>query len=157
MANLHVPLEDVVSSNLSAYGYDRKRSIAAVRFKNGRIIHYAGVPAGVWARWQADESKGRFYATQIKGKYEGALMTGECPKCGAMGWLGEQCHDCGCATFALPPKHFVMPDEPSAASKRVQHAVCGGHVSPRDVAENAADVTCSRCKGYLEERDSMEV
>ena len=157
MANVRVPLEDIVSSNLSAYGYDGHRRIAAVRFKDGRIIHYAGIDDTTWSRWRAAESKGKFYHHEIRGRYEGALMTGDCPRCGARGWLGDTCTDCGCAKFAGAVKHQLVWDDPSAVSKRSRKAECGGYFRPSEFATNGDAVTCSDCQVVIKEREAMEV
>lgn len=92
-----IELEDVVSSNIGALGYNDRKQIAALRFKSGEIFHYAGVPHAVFLAWYTAASIGRYYRSEIQGKYAGQKMTGHCPKCGALGWVGESCPDCGCA------------------------------------------------------------
>jgi hypothetical protein len=116
---IKIPLEPVVSSNLAAYGYDGPKQILAVEFKGGDIFHYAGVPLEVALAFLQAESKGSFYAQQIRGKYQGQKMTGHCPACGALGWVGDRCEDCGTAEVAADPytpkehKH----DESAAAGR----------------------------------------
>lgn len=102
---IKIPLEPVISSNLKAMGYDQDRQRAAVQFHNDKIIYYAGVGLELFEEWCRDRSLGGFYARRIRGKFQGELMTGECPKCGdAPGFVGETCVDCGCAEYAVPPK-----------------------------------------------------
>lgn len=95
-----IDLYPVESSNLSALGYDERKQIAAVRFKSGEIFHYAGIDRVMMQDWLDALSKGQFYSLHVRGKFQGQKMTGHCPKCGAMGWVGEGCDDCGCATYA---------------------------------------------------------
>jgi len=40
-----------------------------VIFKNGTMITYVGVPASEYLLFKAAESKGNFYASQVRGKY----------------------------------------------------------------------------------------
>lgn len=95
-----IPLEPVTSSNLAAYGYNAEKRILAVQFHEGHIFHYAGVPMEKALEFGASDSKGRFYAREIKGKYQAQRMTGTCPQCGSEhGWIGERCTDCGCADY----------------------------------------------------------
>lgn len=115
MANLHIPLEPVASSNLAAYGYDGQKHILAVQFTNGAIFHYADVPAEVALGFLVAGSKGTYYALTIRGKFHGQKMTGKCPQCGdAPGWIGDVCTDCGCAEYTDEPKK-EKADESKAA------------------------------------------
>ena len=100
---IKVPLEPVVSSNLEAIGYDTQRQILAVQFKSGTLYHYGSVSLELVTDLYAAESKGRFYTAHIKGEFPGRLMTGECPKCGATGFDGDLCEDCGCDRYVVPP------------------------------------------------------
>lgn len=95
-----VPLEEIVSSNLAAVGYHPEKQILAVQFKDGTIFHYANVPIEDAQAFYGSESRGRYYAQNIRGKLTGQRMTGPCPKCGDEGWIGEKCHDCGTAHYA---------------------------------------------------------
>lgn len=96
-----IALEPVTSSALSAYGYDEDAQTAAVQFRSGHIIHYAAVPTYMWEAWQAAPSKGAFYAHEIKRRFSGEKVTGNCPQCDDIGMKGELCTDCGTATYGV--------------------------------------------------------
>lgn len=101
---LRIGLESVDSSHIAAYGYDAGKQILAVQFKStGVVFHYASFPLDQALAFGAAESKGRFYAQQIKGKYTGRRMTGPCPACHDEGWIGETCTDCGCDKYTETP------------------------------------------------------
>ena len=68
--NQDIDMVPVVSSNVSAIGYDRDRNVLAVRFHGGATYHYRNVPENVYQNMIEAESVGRFLAHQIKGKYE---------------------------------------------------------------------------------------
>jgi hypothetical protein len=155
---VHIPFEDVESSTLSGMGYDPERGIIAIKFRNGRIWHYAGATRDLVSDFYTAGSKGQFYNAYIKGKLTGEPMTGDCPKCGDHGWSGDKCEDCGCAEYAIPERplrHFVMADEPSATSKRLQRTVCGEWVPAKDVAKQEPYVTCDKCKAEIARFDAM--
>lgn len=95
-----IELEPIESSNLEALGYNVKKQIAALKFKNGHIFHYVGMTPEQFLEWYGAESKGGWYARNVRGKLHGEKMTGHCPKCGDLGWVGETCGDCGCAPYA---------------------------------------------------------
>lgn len=102
---LKIPLAPVQSSVLSGIGYDPSRKILALQFaETGDIRHYGDVAAETCARLLTAPSKGRFFTQHIKGKYPVQLMTGTCPTCGAMGYIGDRCEDCGCADVVGPPR-----------------------------------------------------
>jgi hypothetical protein len=101
---IRIPLEELVSSNINAAGYDTAKQILAVQFKSGVIYHYAGVSLETATAFYCAESKGRYYTAHIKGKYQAEKMTGHCPACGLAGWIGDQCVDCGTATYAPDPR-----------------------------------------------------
>ena len=67
-------LEDVVfypveSSNVSEIGYDVDEMNLYVRFNNGYLYWYEGVPPEVWDQLLYTESKGRFIHTNLKNIY----------------------------------------------------------------------------------------
>lgn len=89
----------VDSSNLKSIGYSADRQVLAIEFaSSGLVLHYDNVPLDVFERLGAAESRGRFYAKEIKGKYSARTMTGLCPACGLTGYVGERCDECGGAT-----------------------------------------------------------
>ncbi len=114
MAAEKIQLHDVSSSNISALGYNAEKQIAALRFKSGDIFHYAEFPGELMAEWLGAESIGRFYALNVRGKFPGRKMTGHCPDCGAHGWVGDRCNDCGCSDFADDPRKEKAADDASA-------------------------------------------
>lgn len=90
-----IPMLPVSSSNLASVGYDDEKRILSVEFQNGGIFHYAGISADLALDLVNAESIGRFYHQHIRGKFEGAKMTGPCPNCGYTGYIGATCSDCG--------------------------------------------------------------
>jgi hypothetical protein len=91
-----VPLEPVESSNLAAYGYDAARRWLDVQFKSsGDIMRYTDVPLELAQEFGAAGSKGKFYASRVRGQFTADKMTGPCPACGDRGWVGDECTDCG--------------------------------------------------------------
>lgn len=155
---IRIQLTDVSSSTFSAAGYDASRQILALKFKTGRIRHYAGVPLDVALGFSSAISKGKYFNSEIRGKYQAEPMTGDCPKCGDHGWIGETCADCGCSAYAAPARpvlHCVMWDEPTATSRRSRRAACGAWVRPVDEARLEASVSCDKCKGRLAALEGM--
>lgn len=92
--------EAIQSSNLAAIGYDPARSILAVEFKSGDVVHYAGVSADFAVEFYASESKGKFYHQRIRGKFQAAMMTGPCNNCALIGPLGRKCETCFKGVYA---------------------------------------------------------
>lgn len=101
---IRIPLEDVESSSLAAIGYDVAKQILAVQFRSGVIYHYAGITLDTAIALYGADSRGSFYAHNIKGKYEAEKMTGHCANCGALGWIGDRCEDCGTADYTPDPR-----------------------------------------------------
>jgi hypothetical protein len=102
-----IHLERVASSNLEAIGYNPHKRILAVQFaKTGIIFHYAGIENALMNRFLEAESFGKFYSQNIRGRFEAERMTGPCEKCGAEGWVGDTCDDCGTG------KHQAVPYTP---------------------------------------------
>lgn len=94
-----IELHDVTSTNLAKLGYDGTTRTLAVEFRNGTIVHYFGIDPDAVQKLFGAESKGAYYAKEIRGKYQGQRMTGPCEKCGANGWIGDTCVDCGCGAY----------------------------------------------------------
>lgn len=157
---IRIPFDDVASSMIGGIGYDAEKRILAVRFKEGKIKHYAGVPPDLFQELAAAGSIGQFFNSYIARRFESAPMTGDCPKCGAHGWIGDPCEDCGCAPYAAPPapvRHYVFSDEPTATSKRLQRAACRKMVAPKEVAYQDDAITCPGCRAAYDAFQAGEV
>ena len=118
-----IPLEPIASSSLSAIGYNPAKQILAVQFKNGTIFHYAGISLDLAGELGLADSKGSFYAKNIRGKFQAERMTGVCSQCGDEGWIGEECGDCGCSDYqAVPykPKHEGTREEEALAEAELE-------------------------------------
>ena len=113
----HISLNGVMSSLLAAIGYNREKQILAVEFSSGVIFHYAGVGPDLWQAFLESPSQGRYYSQHIRGKFQGEKMTGPCANCGASGWIGERCADCGTAEYIASPRR---PD-PAPPKEEVPH------------------------------------
>lgn len=59
----------VSSSNLQSVGYDRDSSILEVKFHNGHVYQYRGVPSLVYASLMNASSKGQFFNGHIRDRY----------------------------------------------------------------------------------------
>lgn len=59
----------VQSSSLASIGYDSSTQVLEVEFHDGSIYRYAAVPPGVHRDFLAARSKGRFFATFVRGRY----------------------------------------------------------------------------------------
>jgi len=91
----------VDSSNLKSVGYDESRQTLAVEFASGNVYHYAGVPTEVFEELSLSKSLGQFYAKNIKGKFASTVMTGICPTCLKLGYIGESCETPECSGTVL--------------------------------------------------------
>ena len=64
-------LEEVESTMIKEAGYDEATQVLTVKFVNGdEIYEYKNVPKSVYDELMAAESKGSYFAKNIKGKYE---------------------------------------------------------------------------------------
>lgn len=125
-----IDLEPITSSNLAAIGYDPQKNILAIEFKGGDVFHYAGISLEMALDFYSAPSRGSFYAKNIRGKFEGALMTGRCPACGSIGRVGERCDDCGTMDIApRPPKGQSSHESAATASTGSGGATAGGLLS----------------------------
>jgi hypothetical protein len=66
-----IPLD---SSNLTGYDYDPGAQALTVEFKKGQQWRYAAVPAEVANGLGEADSAGRYFATEIRGKYQGEAL-----------------------------------------------------------------------------------
>jgi len=60
---------DVESSNVAQIGFDDEDMSLYVRFMNGALYVYEGVPPDVWEQLMQTTSKGRFIHTDLKNIY----------------------------------------------------------------------------------------
>lgn len=95
---IRIPRFPVSSSSLAMLGYDEQKKILSVEFPSGSVYHFAGVEPETAVALATAESIGRYFATNIKGKYWSEKMTGRCPACHAVGWIGDAC-GCGSEVF----------------------------------------------------------
>lgn len=64
-----VKMKKVKSSNIKAAGYDGKKNVMVINF-GGPDYHYFDVPAEVYTGFCSARSKGKFFHTEIRDKYE---------------------------------------------------------------------------------------
>lgn len=69
----YIPLIPCESSQISAYGYDEASQTLEIQFPGrgpaSSRYRYADVPADVYAAFHAAESKGKFFGSNIRGRY----------------------------------------------------------------------------------------
>lgn len=58
---------EVVSSNIAAIGYEN--NILVVRFTNGGVYMYNGVPTEMFEQFKNAQSKGQFFRENIRNTY----------------------------------------------------------------------------------------
>ena len=62
---------EVKSSNLKAVGYDKATLTLRVQFKTSSTTYdYKGVSPDLFLEFMKSDSKGRFFFTRIKGKFD---------------------------------------------------------------------------------------
>jgi hypothetical protein len=61
--------EPVISSNISAIGYDEQSQTLEVEFTNGTIYQYYNVTIALYDLFMQAGSKGKFLAYEIKNVY----------------------------------------------------------------------------------------
>lgn len=59
----------VSSSAISSIGYDPKKEVLELEFSSGGVYDYYEVPPTVYEELMSAESKGRFIAEEIRGRY----------------------------------------------------------------------------------------
>lgn len=59
----------VDSSVILSVGYDKRRSVLKVRFRNGRSYYYLAVPAAVHQALMTSPSMGKYLNEEIKPNY----------------------------------------------------------------------------------------
>jgi len=63
----NIKMTEVQSSNLAAVGYDDDSETLYVRFKGNRLYAFYGVSRADYEGLLAAESKGRYFAREIRG------------------------------------------------------------------------------------------
>lgn len=61
--------EPVDSSSLSSLGYDARRHVLEVEFRNGGVYRYLDVPEDAWTELREADSKGRYLNSEIKPRF----------------------------------------------------------------------------------------
>jgi KTSC domain len=59
----------VISSHLGSVGYDYVSQTLEIQFRDGQIYQYFDVPLAVYRGLMEASSKGRYFASVIKGVY----------------------------------------------------------------------------------------
>lgn len=57
------------SSNIARFGYDAASTILFVEFQNGGTYQYFDVPTAIFEAMRGAESKGQYFAQNIKGVF----------------------------------------------------------------------------------------
>ena len=60
----------VESSSLLTIGFARETRVLEIEFRSGATYRYLGVPPAVFEELKKAESKGRYFAQFIRGKYD---------------------------------------------------------------------------------------
>ena len=60
----------VLSSAVSSVGYDPKEQVLELEFSSGGVYDFYEVPPTVYTELMSAESKGRFIAEEIRGRYK---------------------------------------------------------------------------------------
>lgn len=66
----------VQSSTIVSAGYSKETRLLDIEFRTGAIYRYRQVPESVYAAFSAARSKGRFFGTEIRGKFQYEKMKG---------------------------------------------------------------------------------
>ena len=59
----------VRSSNLYSVGYDLDSSTLQIKFRNGRVYKYSGVPEHIYDSLMSAGSKGKYFHRKIRDNY----------------------------------------------------------------------------------------
>ena len=99
---MEITMLPVASTNIGAIGYDEASQTLAIRFHSGGTYAYDGVMPDVWQRFQAAESKGKFFHQHIKPTYQGRTL----------GQLDGHARAAAALTSGVSYK-LVVPDRPA--------------------------------------------
>ncbi len=64
------------SSRLVGYGYEPRQELLALKFRDGSVWLYAGVPESVFEGFLLADSRGSFFERVIRPGYEGRRAEG---------------------------------------------------------------------------------
>jgi len=59
-----------VSSNVKAFGYDKKEEVLQIKFKGGGVYNYYEFPYSEYIRFKRAKSKGKFVWKNIRDYYD---------------------------------------------------------------------------------------
>lgn len=59
----------IQSSNIKSIGYDAGTKTLEAEFTNGGLYQYTGVPSEEYAKLMAAESVGKYFGSNIRGKF----------------------------------------------------------------------------------------
>jgi len=71
---IKIPMFEVESANIKAIGYDPNTRTLRVQFKATSAYDFKGPGPEVFSAFMASDSKGRFFFTEIKGKYDSVKL-----------------------------------------------------------------------------------
>lgn len=69
LIRIEMKRDPVQSSNIESIGYDHNAATLEVKFHSGEVYQYTNVPESVYKGLFDAESKGRYFHTNIRGKY----------------------------------------------------------------------------------------
>ena len=81
---MYIVRQDVASSTITTFGYSAEHAILEVEFRRGAVYRYFGVPLLHYRALQTADSKGRYFNTDIRGRFGytrvswGATQTRSC-------------------------------------------------------------------------------
>lgn len=136
-----ITLEPVQSSFIQARGYNAGQQLLGVQFNDGTIVHYAGVPIGMWERFRDASSPGSFFHLHIRGKFPAKKQTDPRPACDCIvsgnvnkpKQHGADAHAKNCAIYQTrwPPVHYdpaaVVYPSPCCGQESVIHRSSSTH------------------------------
>ena len=64
------------SSTITSAGYRPRGGLLEIEFRSGAVYRYRGVPKAVFTAFTKAESKGRFFGSEIRGRYAFEKMDG---------------------------------------------------------------------------------
>jgi hypothetical protein len=67
---MKIELKEVKSSNIQAIGYDKDSQTLHVKFVGNNVYEYAAVPQELFESFSGSESKGKFFAANIRGRFQ---------------------------------------------------------------------------------------